>query len=487
MNGEARYDAVVIGAGVGGLVAASLLARARRSVLLLEAQDAPGGACRASEALGGAVSLCGPSAVDARVVKTLRLARRGLKLARRPAAVAALRPDGRRLLIDGEGRAPRRAIAAQSLADAGAIAAHRAELARLGRRLSPLWLERAGARGEADDDPLLARLKVTSAAAVLNARFESEAVKTALAFDAPSPFDSGSAMALVWRAAEAMGRQGGAAAIAEGGAATLAQALADAALSFGVELRLQAKAAELILADGAVVGVALDSGERIFARAVLSSLSRRTTLLKLCPTARAGLAETFALIDAAPVCGEASIGFLLNGPAGLGGGDVPAGARFVLADRLDSFAAAASAARAGRLPDDLILEAASPSAIEPSVAPQGRHVLIVRARCLPVHPAEGWAKASTALIAGALAALERHAPNLRARIVGVDLALPDGEADADGGPARLLASYDERIATPIEGLFLCGAGAEPMNDLLGRAARLAASIALDWLAKGSAS
>lgn len=489
MNGESRYDAVVIGAGVGGLVAASYLARARQSVLVLEAQDAAGGACRPSEALGGGVSLGARAvgALDARIVKTLKLRRRGLKFARRAAALAVLRPDGRRLVLDGEGRAPRRAIAAQSLADANAFAAYRADLARLARKLKPLWLERAGLSEEAEADPLLARLKVTSAAAFLNARFESEALKTALAFDASSPFDAGSAVALVWRAAQAMWSESGAAAIVQGGAPALAKALTDAALSAGAELRMQAKVAQLILTDGAAVGVALESGEKIFARVVLSSLSRRATLLKLCPVARAGIAETLALIDSAPVCGEAAIGFLLNGPAELGDGDVPDGARLVLAERLDSFAAAASAARAGRLPDDLILEAAESSAADPSLAPQGRHVLIVRARCLPINPAGGWAKTSPALIARTLAALERHAPNLRGRIVGVDLRLPDGEADGEGAPGRLLASYDERIAMPVDGLFLCGAGAEPMNAVSGRAGRLAAEIALEWLAKGALS
>jgi phytoene dehydrogenase-like protein len=79
------------------------------------------------------------------------------------------------------------------------------------------------------------------------------------------------------------------------------------------------------------------------------------------------------------------------------------------------------------------------------------------------------------------AALERHTPHLRERIVGLDLRLPQEEEPFSA--TRLAASYVERIGTPIGGLFLCGTGAEPMNAASGRAGRLAAGIAQAWLAQ----
>ena len=100
---------------------------------------------------------------------------------------------------------------------------------------------------------------------------------------------------------------------------------------------------------------------------------------------------------------------------------------------------------------------------------------------LPLMPKGGWPALSTKLVERIIAALERHTPHLRERIVGLDLRLPQEEEPFSA--ARLAASYAERVSTPIEGLFLCGIGAEPMNAISARAGRLAAGIAQAWLAR----
>ena len=81
-----RVDAIVIGGGVGGLVASIYLRRAGRSVLLLEAQDTLGGACRAIPSMAGLNVATGATtlfAIDPRVIDELELLNKGLTFANR--------------------------------------------------------------------------------------------------------------------------------------------------------------------------------------------------------------------------------------------------------------------------------------------------------------------------------------------------------------------------------------------------------------------
>jgi phytoene dehydrogenase-like protein len=474
---SAPHDAIVIRGGINGLVAATYLAKAGRSVLLLEAEAALGGSCRRVGRIGDVHASFGGyvlTALDPHLVKDLGL--RALKYVARDLPINALRQDGRNLLLTRDVHAAARAIAAQSPADAETYKHMRSELFALARAMRPFWWD--GARvpelRDASQSALFARLKTASAGSFLSS-FESETLKAALAFDTVAPFEPGSALALAWRAAQEMCGQQGAAAIPQGGAAALADMLATAAQAAGVQIRTEARVAKLIAKD-TVAGVVLNTGEEIPARTVLSSLSRRMTLLDLAPTASAGFAETQRLERAGALTGEASILFLLTAAPAF---NVP-NARFLIVDRLESYFAADRSARAKRLPEELLIEAVVPTIADPALAP-GKHILSVRVPGLPLAPEGGWPALSTALVERVTAALERHASHLREHIIGLDLRLPHEEEPFCG--ERLAMSYEARIHTPIEGLFLCGMAAEPMNAISGRAGRLAAGIANAWLAR----
>jgi len=472
-------DAIVIGGSIGGLVAALYLRRAGRSVLLLEAQDTLGGACRPVPPSAGAATLF---AVDPRMIDELDLLNRGLTFAVRAVPLAIPWSNGKALLVGRDPHQAAQAIAVYSISDAQNYKRYRRELFALARSLRPWWWEDApGPIAPRNAHALLERLEVTSAAAYLNGWFESDALKTALAFDAVAPYEPGSALALVWRAAQEMCGLQGAVAIPKGGPAAFADILIALAKASGVDIRTGARVMRLILDGDAVQGVELESGAKVLSRCVLSTLSRRATLLNLAPTASAGLAETQRLMGSAPSTGEAYITLVLDEAPDLSG--MPANARAVIAERLDCWLDADSSARQGQFPDELMMEVVIPTAMDPELAPPGQHVLSVTVCGLPVAPEERWPLLSARLAERVVSTLERRKRNLRAHLTGIYFGLPnESRRDSDFSVSRILSSYPARITTPLNGLFLCGSAAEPMDAVSGRAGRLAAGMAQRWLA-----
>ncbi len=481
-----RMDAIVIGGGVGGLVASLYLRRAGRSVLLLEAQDTLGGVCRAIPSAAGLNVAAGAMtlfAIDPRMIEELDLLNRGLTFAIRDMPLAIPWPNDKTLLLGRDPHQAAQAIAAYSTADAQNYKRYRRELFALARALRPWWWEDApGALAPRNSRALLERLEATSAAAYLNGWFESEALTAALAFDAVAPFEPGSALVLAWRAAQEMCGLQGAVAIPKGGPAAFAGLLIALAKAAGVEIRTSASVARLILDGDTLEGVELESGEKVLSRCVLSSLSRRATLLDLAPTASAGFAETQRLMRRAPHTAEAPITLLLDAAPDMGG--MPANARGVIAERLDGWLDIDASARQGQLPEELMMEVMVPTAIEPELASPGQHVLRVTVRGLPSAPEGGWATLSQRLAERVVSTLERRMRNLRAHITDIHFGLPDESAqDAEFCVGRILSPYHARIATPLDGLFLCGSAAEPMDAVSGRAGRLAAGMAHRWLSQ----
>jgi len=421
------HDAIVIGGGIGGLVAAAYLRQTGASVVLLEADEALGGACRKAAML---------YALDPRVVKELALTRRGLKFSQRDMTLVALRQDGRHLVLGRDPHEAARAVAAYSPADAAAYKHYHSEVFALARAMRPWWWDDTAA-----PEHVPAKLKAMSAHAYLASHFETEALKSALAFDAAQPLAPGSALALVWRAAQETCGLQGAMAMPEGGGAALAGALIAAAKEMGAEFRTKARVKALILDGNAAAGVALDSGETVFAPVILSSLSRRATFLDLAPAASAGFAETHRLMREMQTEKETFVALTLNAAPTLGGAQLAQAARFVIAE------------------GEPVLEAAVAASASP-----GQYNLWIRAKGTPSLDA-------------VIAQLERFTPLLRSRIVGSE------SVTRDVARAQLLKPARERIATPIEGLFLCGGEAEPVEALSGRAGRLAAALATAYTAR----
>ena len=330
------HDAIVIGGGVGGLVAAAYLARAGARVLLLEARDTLGG--RAEAIMVGdrfraslADTLYG---LDGRVARELKLFKRGLALAERDMKLVALRPGGGHIVVSRRGLKAQNGIVAFPGSDLAAYRQFRRETLAFARRLRPLWqaepIELAAHPQVPSFDSIVIRLRLSaaetdrlielqrfSASAYLDRWFASDALKAALSFDAGvdgvSPHEAGSALALVWRLAQESYGVQAAVSQPKGGSASLVIALANANKHFGVELRTGCRVASIIVENGRAAGVVLESGEAYGAGAVISNLDFRHTLLELLPPAAIG----FGAAASVPNSGRVASAKLILGLNGL--------------------------------------------------------------------------------------------------------------------------------------------------------------------------
>ncbi|HEY1612309.1 MAG TPA: NAD(P)/FAD-dependent oxidoreductase [Rhizomicrobium sp.] len=475
-------DAIVIGAGVNGLVAAAYLARAGRRVTVLEGRHAAGGAC-ASTTMGGNAKAPGLAhavyALDPALVRELGLVRHGLAFAARDLPLVGLRPDGKHLVISRDLRATEHNLALQSRADAKIWRSYREGLFGFARAMRAQWWN--DRRTTAED--ALARISRQGTGPFLDSWFESEGLKATLAFDASaaSPLAAGSALLLAWRVAQEMGGLQGATAILRGGSGALIDALLAAIRVAGVSLRLGGKATEILVERGRVCGVRLASGETLSAPLVLSSLDRRATLVELARGECLGLEEWSRLANEKPRVASAKIHFLLGGMPKFSGIAVPTVSRFVLAERWQTYAASHAAARLNAMVPEVTCEFLLPTVADNSLAPEGLHIMSVLVRPLPLSPLQGWPQLKADLAARVITMAERVMPGVARLVRDVRVSTPDqmGESDCrDATVRRLLASWNTRISTPIAGLYLCGASAEPASAVSGRAARIAAQAAL---------
>ena len=431
-----KPDAIVIGADVGGLAAAAYLTRAGKKVLVLERGATP------AEPIGPVYAL------DPLLLSELKLPARGLRFVQRDLPLAFAAPE-----IISLGRDPHdaaQALRRLSAADAAAWAPFRRELYSLARQLRPWWwsaladgvpswvLERAKAKA------LFTRLSVTGADAFLAAHLESEPLIAALLFDASAGgfhvSEPGSALALVWRAAQEMAGPEGATSMPAPDTLvwSLIKAVGDA------DFRCCAEVTAILTGAGRVAGVRLISGEEIESECVLSSLGRSATMaLAGAPAPRPRLGEVRVLISL-----REKIAF--------------APARLVLAERPDIFVDAHEAARIGRLPAELPMEfaAASPDRIAVTMRPVPAHLKT---------------EDQVQLAARAVQALGRQVPGAAALVNGLRFSV---SAPERASLNHLLSPSLARVQTKIGGLYLCGTESEPVPSLSGRGARIAASLAI---------
>lgn len=504
----AAYDAVLIGAGHNGLVAAAYLAKAGLRVLVLERRSVVGGGLATQEIHPGFRCDIGAHRIAPlrrEMVRDLKLRKHGLNVVRPDPAIFAPTPGGGGLLLSPDVRKSTKAIAVFSGADAERwpeFAERMAGVARFLRRLgaltpphaarpdrSDLWgLVRLGARlrlaGRRTMTDVLRTLPMP-VAELLDEWFETDLLKGALGAAAVTgmslgPRAAGTACALLLHQAGADGDAPTAVRRVRGGAAALAEALGAAAVEAGAELRTHAGVERIEIRDGRAVGVVLADGEEIAADRVLSGADPRRTFLELVePThLTPDFLDDVAAIRLRGAC--AKLHLALGELPRFDGlpNDGPFEGVISIAPSLDHLEHASDDAKYGAISEEPYLEAAIPSASDPSLAPEGRHVMSILLQYAPYHLKQGrWDDARRdALADRAVATLARYAPNLPDAVIARHvLAPPDLESEfgmSEGNIYHGELTLDQfflmrpvpgwaRYRTPIENLYLCGAGTHP--------------------------
>jgi phytoene dehydrogenase-like protein len=514
---QGRYDTIIIGAGHNGLVTACYLARAGKRVLVLERRPLVGGACVTEEAFPGfkvSTAAYVNSLFRKEIIRDLRLHDHGFALLERNPSSFSPFLDGRYLMMGADRDLTRREIAKFSARDAENYPKYEAMLERVADVLEPtlvmrppnllrpglkdLWrLLRIGRAFQRMGTGMSEAVEVLSGPArtILDRWFESEQLKATLATDAiigamAAPSMPGTAYVLFHHVMGETNGKRGVWAYVKGGMGGLTQALASVARSLSVEIRTEAEVRQIVIQGGAVTGVALANGDTFHAPVVASNADANVTFNKLMDNRL--LPPAFA--DAINRIGYESASLKINVAlselpsfAALPGhepGPQHRGTVHMCPDQ-DFIEHAYDDAKYGRPSANPVLECTLPSAVDPTVAPAGKHLMSMFIQYAPYKLREGnWDEIKEKFADRCFDILEDYAPGFKKSVIGRQVLSPldlERTFNLTGGnifqgamtlnqlfvlrPVVGWAGY----RTPIKGLFLCGAAAHPGGGVIGAA------------------
>jgi phytoene dehydrogenase-like protein len=345
------------------------------------------------------------------------------------------------------------------------------------------------------------RVLPMSVADLVTEAVEGDAIRGVLGargvrYSAMGPRSAGTALNFLWDSASG-GGAAGRTVFARGGPEALAETLVSAARSHGATLRCDVDVSVIRTRHGSVEGVVLASGEEIDARIVASSADPKQTLLRLLDPAEVGptLGWRAEHIRAPGVVAKVTL--VVEGVPAIGGvDDERLRGRIVVAPGLDELELAFNDSKYGRISENPYLEATIPTLSDPSLAPEGTHVISALFQYAPRDLRDAdWDEAARDRVAdGAVRTLEAFAPGLADRIVARHVVTPaDLELEyglSGGHPMHGEHALDQVFAwrpllgharyrlAGIRGLYLCGAGAHPGGGITGGPGRNAARAIL---------
>jgi len=514
------YDAIIVGGGHNGLVAAAYLAKAKRSVLVLERRSILGGACVTEEIHPGfrcsttsyVCSLLRPV-----VIEELRLHDHGFELLPCETSFVPF-SDGTHLLLGVGEREDREMLESLSKRDAEAYPRFEAAMQRLADFLRPTLdttppdlaspgpgdvfeILKQGLRLRRlapEDRALFIKVMTMSVSAMLDEWFESPKLKAVLAGSGTigiygGPSTPGTAFVLLHHLLGESGGEPGAWGLVRGGMGGITEAMASAARSHGATLRTDAPVDHIRVQGGAATGVVLEGGEEISARVVLSNADPKRTFTRLIDPVelpdefRRGI-ENFRCVG-----NSGKVNLALSGLPDFSSlpGDGPhlRGSIQVCGDDIDYLERAFHDYNEGRPSAGPYMEAVIPSAVDDSLAPEGCHVMSISIKYMPMKLAEGaWPDRKKELADLAIDTLGKFAPNMRDIVVGSHVLTPTcleevygltggnvfhGDMAADQLFSQRPIMGWAQYRTPLRNLYLCGAGAHPGGGVMGAAGRSA--------------
>ncbi len=508
------YDAIIIGAGHNGLVTAAYLAQAGHRVLVLERRDNLGGAAATEEVFPGFKFNTGAHEAGLfrpEIIQALELERHGLRLMKSHAAVFLPQPDGSAFTLWREAQKNLAEIARFSKADAEKYPAFLLRLRKLSEALNSIMLLTPPNVAQTNFEDLLswakAGLKIKGlgkkemmeflrvlpmpVTEFLNEWFDCAALKavlgaTGVAGSMQGPQASGTAFAMLYHL---LGETNGgfrSSSFVRGGMGELSRALANAAEEYGAEIRTGAEVTRILTRDDQAAGVVLKNGEEISSRAVISNADPRRTFFDLVGAPNLGVQFVRRVRNIRFRGTTAKVNLALSGLPrfkSATAGETHLSGHILICPSLEYLERAYDDAKYGWYSSQPYLDVVIPTILDSSLAPDGKHVMSITMQYAPYHLKEShWDEQREKLGDHIVAALAQYAPNLKELVLHRQVLTPldwereyflteGGEFHGQMGLDQLLfmrpvAGYAQ-YRTPIEGLYLCGAGTHPGGGVTG--------------------
>lgn len=517
-----KYDAIIIGGGHNGLVAAAYLAKAGKKVLVLERRHVLGGAAVTEEIYPGfKYSVCSyvVSLFRPHIVRELNLAKHGMEIIPLETSFTPVH-DGHGLVRWADAGRTRREISRYSQRDAEIYPEFSLAMTKMAsfvkdiidnpppdpasiniRELTKL-LGMGRRFKDLGDDAANLHLKLLTMSAVdfLEMWFESDVLKAPMSVSGiigtylgvRSP---GTAYVLLHHY---MGEIDGAFrswGFSKGGTGGISMACARSAESFGAEIKTEAPVHKILINGGKATGVVLENGDEYHASVVVSNLDPHRTFLGVVGEEHleADFITSIKRFKMRGSSGKVNLALdrLPNFTCRPGShhlrGDI------AIAPSLEYLERAYDEAKYGSFSKRPYINVVIPSLCDPTVAPPGKHVMSCFVQYAPYKLADGgaenWPKYREAFGDTVIDTLEEFAPGLRDSILHRQVLTPwdleqkigltegnifHGELSLEQllfqRPTAGWANY----RTPIDKLWLCGSGAHPGGGIMGSPGELCA-------------
>ncbi|HLZ63871.1 MAG TPA: NAD(P)/FAD-dependent oxidoreductase [Ktedonosporobacter sp.] len=517
MTQQTAYDALIIGAGHNGLVAAGYLARAGKKVVVIEQRDRVGGACTLEEPFPGfTMSPCAyvVSLLRPEIIRDLELHRYGFEAYVKDPQMFVPFQDGNYLFLRASTEKTIESIRRLSPRDAEAYPRFLQFFDRASEILNPLLLEEPpsvadlAARFRGEDEEIYRRLMFGSLYDMLADYFESDYMRAAFAGQGVigsfiGPKTPGSVYVMFHHMFGEVNGEKGMWGYVRGGMGRISFALAASAEAHGAVIRTNSPVEKILVHNGRAEGVRLESGEEVRARAVLSNADPKRTFLQLCADAEldkdflkriAHFKTDSAVIKVNIALKELpSFSCLPGTTPGLqhaGSCEISPTPEYVQEAYEDALR--------GELSQRPYIEAYMQSATDPSVAPEGLHTISAFCQYAPYHlKGREWSESVKQEMAKRIiATISSFAPNFADAVIDYQVLSPvdieqrygmangnifHGEITPDQLFSLRPTPECARYRTPVEGLYLCGSGTHPGGGVMGAPGHNAANALLhDW-------
>lgn len=522
-------DAVIIGGGHNGLTVAAYLAGAGKHVAVLERRSVLGGAAVTEEFHPGyRNSVCSyvASLLHPEVVNDLDLTRHGLSFFPVTSSFQP-KPDGQYLLATGDEEHDRAQVAKFSnrdwagMAELDGVIRQAADLIRplllspppaliegpmgIGDVLSAGKLGLAFRRLSSEARYRTVQLFTSSVRQIVERYIESDVIRagyysSSTAGSIASLDQSGSAINLLHLSlGEIAGRRGGWA-FARGGMGAISEAIAAAAREKGANIRTNVTVERIIVENGRAIGVRLVDGEVIRARCVLSGCEPKLTFLKLLDATDLDEAFRADISGWRTESGSFRMNLALRELPDFtclpGKSQASHHEGFIsLKPSTEAIDRAWSQAKAGSWPDEPLVTMVIPSTKDDTLAPVGHHVMSVFCQHFPYQLSGGrsWDDCKELAADRIIETIGRYAPNLPDAVIAQQVLSPldlEREFGLTGGDVyHGKMELDQIFAmrphpkcsgyrTPVNGLYLCGAGTHPGGGVSGAPGHNAARVVL---------